>query len=84
MNVTDLSIDLQRNSSNASILRRWTCLSKPRACLYISPELFVQIYRNDRFHTTNLALIYNGNRLFAHDELDGKWHRQDTGRSRRA
>jgi len=43
--------------------------------LYITPDLFVQIYRNDRYQTTNLALIHNGRRLFARDELDGRWHR---------
>jgi hypothetical protein len=43
--------------------------------LYISPELFIQAYRNDRYQTTNLALTYNGQRLYARDELDGHWHR---------
>ena len=43
--------------------------------LHISPDLFVQVYRNDRYETTNLALIYNGQRLYARDELDGHWHR---------
>jgi hypothetical protein len=27
--------------------------------LYITPDLFVQMYRNDRYQTTNLVLIYN-------------------------
>jgi len=43
--------------------------------LYISSALFVQIYRNDVYQTTNLALIHNGQRLYARDELDGRWHR---------
>ena len=43
--------------------------------LYVSADLFIQIYRNDQYHTTNLALIYNGQRLFVRDELDGRWHR---------
>ena len=43
--------------------------------LYISPDLFVQIYRNDFYQTTNLVLIQNGRRLYARDELDGRWHR---------
>ena len=50
-------------------------LSLVKIRLYISPDLFIQIYRNDRYQTTNLALIYNGQRLFARDELDGRWHR---------
>jgi hypothetical protein len=43
--------------------------------LYISPDPFIQIYRNDRYQTTNFALIHNGQRLYARDELDGVWHR---------
>lgn len=43
--------------------------------LYITSTLFVQIYRNDRLDTTNLVLVYNGQRLYARDELAGQWHR---------
>lgn len=43
--------------------------------LYITPDLFVQIYRNDRYKTANLVLIHNNQRLYARDELDGHWHR---------
>ncbi len=46
-----------------------------KARLYITPTLFVQIYRNDRLYTTNLILVYNGQRLYARDELNGQWHR---------
>jgi hypothetical protein len=50
-------------------------LSLVKIRLYISHDLFVQVYRNDRYQTTNLVLIHNGQRLFARDELDGRWHR---------
>ena len=50
-------------------------LSLVKIRLYISLDLFVQVYRNDRYQTTNLILIHNGQRLFARDELDGRWHR---------
>ena len=43
--------------------------------LIISPDLFVQVYRNDRFDTTSLVLIYNGQRLYARDQLGSLWHR---------
>ena len=43
--------------------------------LYLSAELFIQAYRNDRYDTTNFALIFNGQRLYARDELAGDWHR---------
>jgi hypothetical protein len=50
-------------------------LSLVKIRLHITPSLFVQIYRNDRYQTTNLALIHNSQRLYARDELDGHWHR---------
>lgn len=43
--------------------------------LYISADLFVQIYRNDNYETVNLALIRNGQRLYARDQLGGRRHR---------
>jgi hypothetical protein len=46
-----------------------------KARLYVSPTLFIQVYRNDRFDTTSLALIYNGQRLYGHDQLGSVWHR---------
>ena len=46
-----------------------------KARLYISPDLFVQVYRNDRFDTTNMVLIYNNKRIYARDQLNGIWHR---------
>jgi len=55
------------------ILDQTASLAKVR--LYITPDLFVQIYRNDRYQTTNLVLIHNNKRLYARDELDGHWHR---------
>lgn len=35
----------------------------------------MQTYCNDRFNTLNLALICNGQRIYARDLLGGKWHR---------
>lgn len=46
-----------------------------KAKLPISEDLFIQVYRNDRFKTTNLALILNRKRIYGRDELNGKWHR---------
>ena len=43
--------------------------------LYITADLFVQVYRNDRFDTTNLVLMHNEQRLYARDQLAGAWHR---------
>jgi len=50
-------------------------LSLVKIRLYISPDLFVQIYRNDHYNTTSLILIHNGQHLLARDELVGRWHR---------
>jgi len=46
-----------------------------KARVYITPDLFLQIYRNDRFQTTNFALILGQQRIFGRDERDGQWHR---------
>jgi hypothetical protein len=46
-----------------------------KARLYISPDLFVQVYRNDRYDTTNLAVLYGGRRIYGRDQLGGRWHR---------
>lgn len=38
--------------------------SLAKARLVISPDLFVQVYRNDRFDSTNLVVIHNQRRIF--------------------
>ena len=79
MTVADLHADLQAEFSHRKyftdliVLEQSLRLLKVR--LLVSVDLFVQVYRNDQFHTTNLALIHNGQRLCARDELDGHWHR---------
>jgi hypothetical protein len=40
-----------------------------KARLYISPNLFVQIYRNDQFNTTNFVLKSGTD--FTRDQLNG-------------
>ena len=35
----------------------------------------MQVYRNDRFDTTNFAMIVGGRRICGRDERDGVWHR---------
>ncbi|NOH03558.1 MAG: hypothetical protein HND47_17160 [Chloroflexi bacterium] len=79
MNAADLPATLgeelkrRRYFMRMDILDQTASLVKLR--LYITPDLFVQIYRNDRYQTTNLVLIHNNQRLYARDELDGHWHR---------
>jgi hypothetical protein len=59
--------------SRLEILEQSASLIKAR--LYISHDLFVQIYRNDRFDTTNMVLVYSNKRIYARDQLNGVWHR---------
>lgn len=79
MNAADLPATLgeelkrRRYFMRMDILDQTASLVKVR--LYVTPDLFVQIYRNDRYGTTNLVLIHNNQRLYARDELDGHWHR---------
>ena len=79
MTVAELLTALQRELAGRAYLARLDILDQSpnllKARLYISPELFVQVYRNDHFDTTNLVLIYNGQRLYARDQLGGAWHR---------
>lgn len=79
MNITDLTTALHQEIRNRAYITRLDVLDQTtnvlKARLYISPNLFVQVYRNDRFDTTNLVLIYNGQRIYARDQLNGVWHR---------
>jgi hypothetical protein len=79
MSVADLVIALRQESEGRAYVTRLDVLDQTvnivKARLYMSSNLFVQVYRNDRFDTTNLALIHNGQRLYARDQLGGVWHR---------
>lgn len=79
MNVTDWLSALHHEAQSRAYFGRLVVLdhsiSLLKARLYITADLFVQVYRNDRFDTTNLVLMYNAQRLYARDQLDGAWHR---------
>ena len=78
MNVAQLLSVLHREAGSRAYVRRLDVLDQSptllKARLYVSSGLFVQVYRNDRFDTTNLVLIHNGQRIYARDQLDGVWH----------
>ena len=79
MNVAQLLSDLHREARSRAYIRRLEVSDQGqtmlKARLYVSPDLFVQVYRNDRFDTTNLAVIHGGQRIYAWDQLGGAWHR---------
>ena len=79
MNVDQLADMLQDEAARRSYLRRVEILDQTlnliKARLHISSNLFIQVYRNDRFDTTNFALIHNDQRLYARDQVGGQWHR---------
>lgn len=79
MNAADLPATLGEELERRRYFMRMDILDQTASLvklhLYITPDLFVQIYRNDRYQTTNLVLIHNNRRLYARDELDGHWHR---------
>jgi hypothetical protein len=79
MTVADLLTALQTEATHRAYVRRLDLLeltpSLIKARLHVTDELFVQVYRNDRFDTTSLALIQNGQRLYGRDQLGGVWHR---------
>lgn len=79
MNVADVLIALRRESRKRAYIRRLEIRDHTplmlKARLIISPHLFIQIYRNDQFDTTNWVLIYNRQRIYGRDYLGGVWHR---------
>jgi hypothetical protein len=58
------------------ILEQTSSLIKAR--LIISADLFVYVYRNDRFDSTNYVLIHNQKRIYGRDKLGDSWHRHTT------
>jgi hypothetical protein len=79
MNVAQLSASLQNEAIRRGYVRRVEVLdhsvSLIKARLHIAPDLFIQVYRNDRFDTTNFVLIHNAQRLYGRDQVCGTWHR---------
>jgi hypothetical protein len=79
MNVAALLDAIYREVRARAYFARLEFLDQSRTLLkvrlHIAPDLFVQVYRNDRFDTTNFVLIYGGRRLYARDQLGGEWHR---------
>jgi hypothetical protein len=79
VNVSQLFSALHREAKNRAYIERLELLDQShsllKARLYLSSDLFVQVYRNDRFGTTNLVLVHSGRRLYARDQLGGVWHR---------
>lgn len=43
--------------------------------LYLVDDLFVQVYRNDMTNNTSFSLIFEDERLYGRDEIEGHWHR---------
>jgi hypothetical protein len=79
MSVLDLTQAVQTELARRAYLRRVEVLDHSASLiklrLQIAADLFIQIYRNDRFDTTNFVLIHNGQRLYARDQVGGRWHR---------
>ncbi len=82
MNSADLATSLHQQTSQRAYIRQLAILEQSanliKARLYISSDLFVQIYRNDHFDSTNLVLIHNQQRIYGRDHLGGVWHRHTT------
>jgi len=46
-----------------------------KARLYLSEDIFVQVYRNDKNDVTSFTLIVKDKRLYGRDQIEGLWHR---------
>lgn len=79
MNVAQLLSALRLETKRRAYIRRLDVLDLSqnliKVRLYLSPSLFVQVYRNAHFDTTNLVLIHNEQRIYARDQVNGIWHR---------
>jgi hypothetical protein len=79
MSVFDLAQAVQDELAQRAYLRRVEVLDQSTSLiklrLQIASDLFVQVYRNDRFDTTDFVLMHNGQRLYARDQVGGRWHR---------
>lgn len=79
MNARDLLTQLPLEAQRRPYILRLEILeltpSLIKARLFISPDLFVQVYRNDRFDSTNLVLVHNQRRIYGRDHSGGVWHR---------
>lgn len=82
MNIADWLPSLHYEAQKRAYISRLVVLEQSasllKARMYIATDLFVQVYRNDRFDTTNLVLMYNEQRIYARDQLGGAWHRHTT------
>lgn len=79
MNASDLLIQLPLETQRRPYILRLDVLeltpSLIKARLVISADLFVQVYRNDRYDSTNFVLIHNHRRIYGRDQLGSVWHR---------
>lgn len=79
MNTIDSLIAEIRNILNDKIIQDIKVLDWQRSILkvrlYLADDIFIQIYRNDRSNNTSFTLIFEDERLYARDEIDGIWHR---------
>ena len=76
MNVLQVLKALHYEAGNRAYIRQLELLDHTptliKARLLVVPNLFIQVYRNDRFDTTNLVLIYNQQRVYARDQISEK------------
>lgn len=81
MTISDLFTEAQKESERRSYMTRFELLDQTvnilKARLYITLELFIQIYQNDQFSSISMSLIQNGARIYARDKLREKWHRHN-------
>lgn len=79
MNVEIWLSSIQQAAERKPYILRYAILDWSQSILkvrlYVTQDLFVQVYRNDQFDSTSLTLIHNKQRLYARDQIEGQWHR---------
>ena len=73
---SQIEIDLDQANKFPYYARTLMMVYRPgilKARLIINPETFVHL--NDFYNSTSFNLISQGQRLYARDQVRGKWHR---------
>ncbi|MEK7275383.1 MAG: hypothetical protein AAB110_09010 [Candidatus Desantisbacteria bacterium] len=79
MNTINSLIAEIRNILSEKIIQEVKVLDWQRSILkirlYLFNDLFIQVYCNDRNSNTSFTLLFENERLYARDKIDGNWHR---------
>lgn len=79
MRTIDRSHEIETAASQYAFIRRVVKVDQTHYSvkyrLYIAPDLFVQLYFNERSGTIGMVLVHHNQRIYGRDCEAGNWHR---------